>query len=60
MGLSNQGSVDIRRLAAQPGHGKPLVDDLRWHATLSISYIVVRDSQFEAAAPVVRRLAGQC
>jgi hypothetical protein len=37
-----------------------VVDDLPWHATLSISYIVVRDSQFEAAAPVVRRLAGQC
>jgi len=37
-----------------------VVDDLRWHASLSISYIVVRDSQFEAAAPVVRRLAAQC
>ena len=37
-----------------------VVDDLqRWRASLGVSYIVVRDSQFEAAAPVVRRLAGQ-
>ena len=37
-----------------------VVDDLRWHATLSISYDIVRDSQFEAAGPVARRLARQC
>lgn len=36
-----------------------IVDDLeRWRASLGLSYFVVRDSQFEAAAPVVRRLAG--
>jgi probable F420-dependent oxidoreductase len=37
-----------------------IVDDLRrWRASLGVSYIVLRDGQLEAAAPVVRRLAGE-
>jgi len=36
-----------------------IVADLqRWRASLGVSYIVVRDSHFDAAAPVVRLLAG--
>ena len=42
------------------GDTSAMVDSLQeTRETLGVSYVVVRDSQLELAAPVVRRLAGR-